>query len=70
MFLNIFVNFGIYFWESLLIFYVTLCLHIACRSPIWVMWVGIDIIKSVYLRSFLTTWNFATSKSMSRMKQQ
>ena len=38
-------------------------MHIACRSPIWVMWVGADILKSVYLRSFLTIRNFATFRT-------
>lgn len=38
-------------------------MYIACRSPVWVMWVGNVLLKSVYLRSFLAVWNFATSKN-------
>ena len=38
-------------------------MHIARRSPIWATWVGADILKSVYLRSFLTIRNFATFRT-------
>ena len=38
-------------------------MHIARRSPIWVMWVGADILlKSVYFRSFLAFRNLENFK--------
>ena len=37
-------------------------MHIACRSPIWDMWVGAVFLKSVYLRSFLTLGNLENFK--------
>ena len=41
-------------------------MHIACRSPIWVMWVGADILESVYLRSFLTIRNLENFKEINQ----